>query len=84
VCYSRTQPQIQERVTGDGVEGSMEAACLVSASASSLPGMVVCLGTKWTVMVELVLLISVAISWMSQAVSYPGPQVKCIVWVITA
>jgi hypothetical protein len=72
VCCSRTRWRIQERVTGEGVEGSVEAACLVSASALSLPGMAVCLGTQWTMMVESVLLMSVAISWMSRAVSCRG------------
>jgi hypothetical protein len=65
VCYSRTRRQIQERVTGEGVEGSMEVACLASALASSWPGMVVCPGTQWTMMVEPVLFMSIAISWMS-------------------
>jgi hypothetical protein len=62
----------------------VEAACLASASASSLPGMAVCPGTHWTVMVESVLLISVAISWISWAVSYPGPWVRCVARVIAA
>jgi hypothetical protein len=84
VYCSRTRRRIQERVTGDGVEGSVEAACLASASASSLPGMSVCPGTPWTVMVESVLLMSVAISWMSRAVSCPGPSVRCVVRVIAA
>jgi hypothetical protein len=84
VCCSRTRRRIQGRVTGEGVEGSVEAACLASASASSLPGMSVCLGTQWTVMVELVLLMSVAISWMSRAVSCPGPWFRCVVRVIAA
>jgi hypothetical protein len=84
VCCSWTQRPIQERVTGEGVEGSLEAACLVSASASSLLGMLVCLGTQWTVMVELVLLMSVVISWMSRAVSCLGPWVRYVVQVITA
>jgi hypothetical protein len=78
VHCSWTQRQIQERVTGEGVEGSVEAACLASASASSLPGMSVCPGTQWTMMVESVLLMSVLISWMSRAVSYPGPWVRCV------
>jgi hypothetical protein len=84
VCCSQTRRRIQERVTGEGVEGSVEAACLASTLASSLPGMSVCPETQWTMMVELVLLMSVAISWMSRAVSCPGPQVRCIVRVITA
>jgi hypothetical protein len=71
-------------VTGEGMEGCMEAACLVSASALLLLGMAVYLGTQWTMMVELVLFRSIAISWKSQAVSYQGPRVRCIVWVITA
>jgi hypothetical protein len=75
---------IQERLTGEGVEGSVEAACLASASASPLPGMAVCPGTQWTVMVELVLLMSLAISWMSRAVSCPGPWVRCVACVIAA
>jgi hypothetical protein len=84
VCCSRTQRRIQERVTGEGVEGSVEAAYLASALASSLPGMAVCPGTQWTVMVELVLLMSVAVSWMSRAVSCPGPWVRSVVRVIAA
>jgi hypothetical protein len=84
VRCSRTRRRIQERVTGEGVEGSVEAACLASASASSLLGMSVCPGTQWTMMVESVLLMSVVISWMSRAVSCPGPWVRCIVRVIAA
>jgi hypothetical protein len=61
VCCSQTRQWSQERVTGKGVEGSVEADYLVSASASSLPGMAVCLGTQWTVTVESVLFISVVI-----------------------
>jgi hypothetical protein len=82
VRCSWTWWQIQERVTGEGVEGSVEVDCLVSALASSLPGMSVCPGTQWTVMVESVLLMSVAISWMRQAISCPGPWVRYVVWVI--
>jgi hypothetical protein len=41
VCCSRTRRRLQDRVTGEGVEGSVEAACLASMSASSLPGMAV-------------------------------------------
>jgi hypothetical protein len=70
---------IQERVTGEGVEGSMEVAHLASTLASSLLGMAVYPETQWTVMVELVLFISVAISWMSRAVSCLGPRFRCVV-----
>jgi hypothetical protein len=62
----------------------VEAAYLASMSASSLLGMSVWPGTQWTVMLESVLLMSVAISWMSQAVSCLGPWVRCVARVIAA
>jgi hypothetical protein len=45
VYCSQTWQWIQERVTSEGVEGSVEVAHLASTSASSLPGMAVCPGT---------------------------------------
>jgi hypothetical protein len=82
VCCSQTRWQIQERVTHEGVEGSIEVAHLASISALSLPRMAVCLGTQWTMMVEPVLFMSVVISWMSRVVSCLGPQVRYVVRVI--
>jgi hypothetical protein len=84
VCCSQAWWRIQERVNGEGEEGSVEVACLASMSASLLLGMLVCPGIQWTVMVESVLLMSMAISWMSRAVSCLGPWVRCVVWVIAA
>jgi hypothetical protein len=52
-------------VTGEGVEGSVEAAYLASILGSSLLGMAVCLGTQWTMIVESVLFMSIVILWLS-------------------
>jgi hypothetical protein len=84
VCCSQTWQQIQERVTGEGIEGSIEVAYLVSMSASSLLGMAVYPGTQWTMTVESVLFMTMVILWMSKAISCLGAWVRYVVRVTAA